>query len=149
MKELLKSLNTAETTDILFDTCFFIYELKHHKNLKGAVTSFNAEEIIHVSHKLSTELKKDIRESMKHHDISLINIPVHPGNWEEERDYVNSADPDILRLIHDPSDAVLIAAAIKMRAKRVYTRDKHHLYTTVLENYIKDYGIEVLNKFEG
>ena len=146
MRELIASLNTVQSSDILFDTCFVLYELKNHKNLKGSITSFTAEELLHLSHHMSQELKNDIRESMKHHDLSIVPIAVSPGDWKGEREFVNNADPKLLELIHDPSDAVLIAAAIKTGAKKVYTRDKHHLYTSRLGNYLNAWGIEVLNK---
>lgn len=148
MKEILDELERTDNADSLLDTCFLLYEVEHHheKQIKGAITSFNAEELIHVSHKISSELKLKIRHFLKKHSIKVLNIPVSPGNADEERKYVEEADPSLLKEIHDPSDAVLIAAAIKNNVKIVYTRDKHHLYTAELENYLNKYGIEVLNK---
>ena len=152
MKELLQNikkidLETAKDL-ILFDTCFVISILEHHKHLdklkdkKIAITSFNMEELMHVEHKLNHETKKMIRNFLKNQNFCILNIPVHPGNYEEEKSFVNSIDEDLLKKTHDPSDAVLIAAAIKT-GSTILTKDKHHIFTSVLEEFLKKYGLKV------
>ncbi|MBM3200505.1 PIN domain-containing protein [Candidatus Woesearchaeota archaeon] len=159
MRELLekipqKSLEAAKNL-ILLDTCFVINTLEHHKHLEKlkdknlGITSFNMEELLHVEHKLGHEDKRMIRGFLKHPKFCIVNIPVHPGNREEEIKFVNSVDKDLLKNIHDPSDAVLIAVAIKTNST-VLTKDKHHLFTCVLEEFLKKYSIQVykdLNSF--
>jgi predicted nucleic acid-binding protein len=149
MKEIVQSLERTEQAESLLDTCFLLYQVEHHheKQIKGAITSFNAEELVHVSHKISAELKLKVRHFLKRHSIKVVDIPVQPGDREGERRYVEEADSELLKEVHDPSDAVLIAAAVKKGVKTVYTRDKHHLYTAELENYLSKYGITVLNKY--
>ncbi len=159
MKELLQSIRRINLEDaknlILLDTCFVINILEHHKHLdrlkdkKLGMTSFNVEELLHVEHKLKREDKKMIRDFLKHPSFCILNIPVHPGNVEEERAFVNSVDEELLKKVHDPSDAVLIAAAIKTRST-VLTKDKHHLFTVILEDFLQKYAIKVykdLNSF--
>lgn len=152
MKELLQNIKRIELGDaknlILFDTCFVISILEHHKHLDKlkdknvSLTSFNVEELLHVEHKLSHEDKTLIRKFLKHPNFSILEIPVHPGNWKEEVDFVSSVDKGLLKEVHDPSDAVLIAAAIKTKST-VLTKDKHHLFTCVLESFLEKYSIKV------
>ncbi|MDP2908708.1 MAG: PIN domain-containing protein [Nanoarchaeota archaeon] len=152
MKELLQNIKRIKLDDaknlILFDTCFVISILEHHKHLDKlkdknvGLTSFNVEELLHVEHKLSHEDKTLIRKFLKHPNFSILEIPVHPGNWKEEVDFVSSVDKGLLKEVHDPSDAVLIAAAIKTRST-VLTKDKHHLFTCVLESFLKKYSIAI------
>jgi uncharacterized Fe-S center protein len=71
---------------------------------------------------------------------------VSPGDTVAERSFVRSIEPDLLKHIADPSDAVLIAAAIKTRSV-IYTKDKHHLFTTKLENYLNVYNIKVFKTY--
>ncbi len=136
----------------LLDTCFFIYSFEKDRereinDFQFAMTSFNIEELCHVMHKLHESVKKDVRKFLHRHsgNISVLSLPIHPGNRQHEVDFVESVDPEILHHCHDPSDAVLLAAAIKTKSD-IYTRDKHHLYTVQLENFLKKYGIKVFNK---
>ncbi|MBW2968399.1 hypothetical protein KY362_08015, partial [Candidatus Woesearchaeota archaeon] len=71
---------------------------------------------------------------------------VSPGDREGEKSYVQRFDPEILRLVPDASDAVLLVLALKIRAD-VLTKDKHHLFTTAAENYLKEYGVRVEKEF--
>ena len=152
MKELLqkiKTINLEEARDlILLDTCFVINLLEHHKHLDKlkdknlGMTSFNVEELLHVEHRLKSEDKRMIRNFLKHPKFCIIEVPVHPGNREEEVKFVKSVDENLLKEIHDPSDAVLIAAAIRTKSI-VLTKDKHYLFTVVLEDFLEKYSIQV------
>jgi predicted nucleic acid-binding protein len=153
MKELISNLKKVNFVDgdyYLLDTCFFISCFEHHENISIlaalnniAMTSFNIEELLFVEHNLKTHIKEGIRKFLRSNpNLLLLEIPVHPGNREIEENYVNSADSDLLKQIHDPSDAVLIATAIINKCN-VVTKDKHHLYTTRLENFLNKYNIKV------
>lgn len=152
MKELIqntKRINLESSKDlVLLDTCFIINLLENHKHLdklknkKIAITSFNIEELLHVERKLSHELKKMIREFLKHPNFSILELPVHPGSREDERKFVSSIDKNLLKAVHDPSDAVLIAAAIKTNSI-ILTKDKHHIFTVELEEFLKKYNLRV------
>lgn len=158
MKELFESFPKEDYKIarglILLDTCFLLNLLDHKDKIKSigkienlAMTSFNAEEIIMINHKIDHRLKNEIRKFLKRHRFIIVEVPVHPGRKEEEIAFVKEADEKILEKVSDPSDAVLIATAIKTRSI-VLTRDKHHLFTVQLENFIKDYNIKVYNSFE-
>lgn len=157
MEELLNQLTHRPwtiTRDVaLVDTCFFIDELRHHKDEelggKGlALLSFNAHELVHVAKHLPEADKKHIRKFLKAHpNILVVDVPVIPGDWEGEQAFVNHVNPDLLKLIPDASDAVLLAAALARRCP-VLTKDKHHLFTTTLENYVQDYGIRVFKEMK-
>ncbi|MDP2907819.1 MAG: PIN domain-containing protein [Nanoarchaeota archaeon] len=152
MKELLQKIKTISLEEardlILLDTCFVINILEHHKHLDKlkdknlGMTSFNVEELLHVEHRLKSEDKRMIRNFLKHPKFCIIEVPVHPGNREEEVKFVKSVDENLLKEIHDPSDAVLIATAIKTKST-VLTKDKHHLFTAVLEDFLEKYSIQV------
>jgi predicted nucleic acid-binding protein len=152
MKELLQKIKTISLEEarglILLDTCFVINLLEHHKHLDKlkdknlGMTSFNVEELLHVEHRLKSEDKRMIRNFLKHPKFCIIEVPVHPGNREEEVKFVKSVDENLLKEIHDPSDAVLIAAAIRTKSI-VLTKDKHHLFTVVLEDFLEKYSIQV------
>lgn len=134
---------------VLLDTCFFINFLEHHasmdsigENVPFATTSFNIEELEHVSHRLSHELKHRLREFFRSKELLIVDVPVSPGDWAKEKSFVNSVDDKLLANVPDPSDAVLIAAAMKT-GSCVVTRDKHHLFTCKLEHFLGKYGIAV------
>lgn len=159
MKELLQNIKRIKLEDakglILLDTCFVINILEHHKHLDKlkdksiGITSFNVEELLHVEHRLKSEDKRMIRSFLKHPKFCIIEIPVHPGNKEEEINFVKSIDENLLEKVRDPSDAVLIATAIKTKSI-ILTKDKHHLFTCILENFLKKYLLKVykdLNSF--
>lgn len=156
MRELVNSIKRISIDDarnfILLDTSFIINILEHHKHLNLlkdytlGVTSFNMEEILYIEHKLEHEDKKIIKKFLKHPLFYIVEIPVHPGNYDEERKFVNSVDEELLKTVSDPSDAVLIATAIKTRST-VMTKDKHHLFTTTLEEFLKRYNLKVYKDF--
>lgn len=157
MKELLENLERKKPEDVqqyyLVDTCFLIDMMSYPEKINKmkklvniAMTSFNTEELMRVEHRLHDKIKQQIRNFLKHRgDIIIVDIPVSPGNRGAEEKYVASVDNHLLELIPDASDAVLIATAIVTHSD-VLTKDKHHLYTTVLENYLDKYDIDVLNK---
>lgn len=154
MQELFASLPTAVHVDFLLDTCmlFYLFEHQHEKALRSfceenkvGITSFNVEEVLHhthhVNHTVRERLRKEIKSGLLLH---VVVIPVHPGNADLEKNFISAYDPALLQIIPDPSDAVLFVQAAKIGAD-VLTRDKHHLFTTQLENYAHEAGIRVLN----
>lgn len=157
MKELFDKLPEVEgTVDYLLDTCFLFYVLDHHlekrlvefcnANVVG-LSSFTVEEFVHHHHHMSHEVKTRIRHLLNNGvSLKMVDVAVSPGNPEGERSFVSSVDAKLLSIIPDPSDAVLFATALKYDAD-VITRDKHHLFTTALENYSGQKGIKVLNNF--
>ncbi|NQU98877.1 PIN domain-containing protein [Candidatus Woesearchaeota archaeon] len=159
MKELfsnLPKLTLNDKVDYLIDTCFFIWIFEHHKEKhfkefleknRCAVTSFNVEELIHVEHHLHDNIKVATRKFFhKVENLFVVEVPVHPGNPKQEHEFVKSILPELDEKEHDPSDAVLLAAAIKTKAD-VLTRDKHDIFNVRLENFLQKYNIKVLNKF--
>ena len=154
MKELFlkfPSIDHLNAKDmLLIDTCFFISVFDHHENIKKfskigrkAMTSFNVLELIHVDHKLNH--KHDIRKFLENLDPSelvIVDVPVHPGEWQKEKEFVESVDPLILKHCQDNSDAVLLAVAIKTHSD-ILTKDKHHIFNAYVENYVERDGIKV------
>lgn len=158
MKELFEHLPRiplAEASNlVLLDSCFIIWMLEgqHEKELLKhdcAILSFTAEELAYVEqHKIHDKSKVRFRHLLKNeHNLRIVDVPAHPGDMISEKTFTRSIEPALLEKIDDPSDAVLIAAAIKTHSN-VLTRDKHHLYTAKLENFLEQYGIKVVNRFE-
>lgn len=157
MKELFNKfprLTLNDNIDYLIDTCFFIYIFEHHKEKefsnflkenKCAMTSFNVEELIHISHKISDDTRHKIRKFLHDKTLSILEVPVHPGNPGQEHQFIKSISPELDATEHDPSDAVLLAAAIKTKAN-ILTRDKHDIFNVKLENFLREYNIAVYNK---
>ena len=136
----------------LLDTCFLISlaeqrRLHHLTSTRVAPTSFNLDELAHVAHHLSDTTKEELRRFFKHPNMVVVEVPVHPGDRAAEHAFVASVDEGLLAHIPDPSDAVLMAAALRCHAD-VYTKDKHHLFTTLLENYLCDAGIHVWKEWK-
>ena len=134
---------------VLLDTCFFINFLEHHPvmpdvcgNAKLATTSFNIDELLFVEHRLGHDVRARLRDFFRDSQMLIVDVPVVPGDREAERSFVNSIDDKLLANVHDPSDAVLIAAAIRT-GSCIVTRDKHHLFTVQLEGFLRPYGIRV------
>lgn len=159
MKEIFEKLPKKELSQahnmILIDTCFFIHTFEHQKDAKlkelvqkfdVAMTSFNVEEFLFKEHSVDERVREYARKFLKIYPITIINIDVHPGNRTLEKEFVNYIDPNLLREVPDASDAVLMAIAIKTNSK-VLTKDKHHLFTVKLENYLKKYNIEVHKEY--
>ncbi len=152
MKELIKNIEKIRLKDakdlILLDTCFIINMIDHQKwlkplnNKKYGILSFNIEELIHICRKLSHEDKKRVRQFFKRHKFHIVNVPVHPGQKEEEKKFIKNIDEEILNKVHDPSDGVLIAAAIKTKSI-VITKDKHHIFTKELSDFLRKYNLKV------
>ncbi len=153
MKELLEGarhIPMEKARDlVLIDTCFLIHNSARHDKLKQllkikdlALTSFNIEEVLYVERRLSHEEKHALREFFKKADFVIIDVPVHPGDREGEKKFVDSIEAGLLAKVPDPSDAVLIAAAIATHS-RVLTKDKHHIFTVTLENFLQKHGIRV------
>lgn len=160
MKELFDNLPKAslnDKLDYLIDTCFFVWALdKGHeselrdfiKKHKCGITSFNAEEFVHIEHKINHGIKARARKFLKDAEgFFLLDLPVSPGNSKAEFDFVGSILPGLNSAEHDHSDAVLLAAAVKVHAK-VLSRDRHDIFNAIIENYLKDYSIKVLNNFD-
>jgi predicted nucleic acid-binding protein len=159
MKEVfaaLTSIDMANANDyVLLDTCFFIHTFEHQKEHHlielmsahdVALTSFNAQEFLLKEHVVDERVREYARKFLKHHPLTIININVNPGDRIAEKNFVNSIDPDLLADVPDASDAVLIATAIKTNSI-VLTKDKHHLFTTKLENYLNKYNIKVYKEY--
>ncbi|MDI6738493.1 MAG: PIN domain-containing protein [Nanoarchaeota archaeon] len=153
MKELIANLLAMDLSHarnlVFLDTSFFISCMEHHERMEMllkipfiAMTSFNAEELLHIERNLSHSTRKNMRDFLKEGKIVIVNIGTHPGDWKAEREFVELADPALLAHVHDPSDAVLIAAAIRTHSN-VFTKDKRHLFTVELEEFVKQYDIKV------
>ena len=144
--EAQKHVLLSEAHGLVFvDTCFFLDEVIHHHEdeLVGlAITSFNCEELLHVMKHLPSHVKKAVRKLLAKHVLVIVDVPVRPGEWKRERSFVNETDPELLRVVRDPSDAVLLAVALRTRSV-VLTKDKHHLFTVALENHLREYGLRV------
>ena len=91
-------------------------------------------------------MKKRVHNFLKNNNIKRLNINISPGQRESEASFVNTVDENILKIISDPSDALLVACGILSHSD-ILTRDKHHLFTVELENYLKKYDIKVNNNF--
>jgi hypothetical protein len=158
MKELFEKLPKLadESPDYFLDTCFlyWVFEHNHVNELHEfcernivSITSFNSEEFIFHSKDVHSDVRVHFRTFVKKKPKLYFHvIPVSPGNNYEEIKFVDSIDPELRKLIPDTSDAVLIAEAINKKAN-VLTRDKHHLFTTVLEDYLVDKHIKVFSVF--
>ena len=143
----------AHKTKYLIDTCYF-YEsfAKHEKEFvefcathNVGITSFNVEEVLFHSHDVNHVIRNRIRSAIKANlNIVVIDIPIHPGNPVAEGKFIEKYNPLLINIIPDPSDAVLAAVATSIGA-HVITRDKHHLFTTKLENHFNEKGLKVLN----
>lgn len=153
MKELIPKLKKSDLAHarnlVLLDTCFMIAMAEHDDKMKEllkirniAATSFNIKELLHAEKRLHHDIKKRLRDFLKSGKLLVVEIGVNPGQWDKEKEFVNEVDGKLLKAIRDPSDAVLLAAAIKTMST-VLTKDKHHLFTITLENFIAQYGIQV------
>ncbi len=155
MKGLIESLEKTSEVDYLLDTCFFIHVFKNDlvkklvgfcKENKVGMSSFNFEEFLHTDYKFPGQMDHHIRNFLK--QKLLYNIPIHvlPGDQDSERKYVRDFDESILKIVQDPSDAVLFVLAIKLKAD-ILTKDKHHIFTAIAENYSNKYNVKVLKEF--
>ena len=162
MKELLLDLKQIplyecnEKDLILLDTCFFIniFDKSQQKHLEEfcdnhnvALTSFNAAELFFNMHHLHEKTKDHIRHFLKKKLVSILDISVNPGTKSHEIAFVELTDPELLKHVSDPSDAVLVAVAIRTNAT-ILTKDKHHLFTSQLENFLNKYHIKVYKELK-
>ena len=135
---------------VLLDTCFVFSMLtRNQKLLYGydyALSSFTVDELLHVSHRLH-KMKVPLRRFLKSQSVVVVETPVHPGEWEKERQFVDSVDKEILKVIPDASDAVLLAVAIKTKSN-LLTKDKHDIFTVEAENFLRKYGIHVYKEMK-
>jgi len=139
-------------TKYFLDTCFIFHALEHEHNLidfcsinEVSITSFNILEIEHNLKKINPFIKKRWKDFEKNAKFEIFEIDVVPGNPEREKEYVTAFDEKLLKLISDPSDAVLLVSALQNKAN-IITRDKHHLFTTKLENYLDKYKVRVVKE---
>ena len=155
MKELIESLEKTSEIDYLLDTCFFIHVFKNDlsKKLVGfceknkvGMSSFNFNELLHVHHHFPGQMNHHIRFFLKQKLMYNMPVNVQPKDHESERKYVREFDNTILKIIQDPSDAVLFVLAIKVKAD-VLTKDKHHIFTAIAENYSNKYNVNILKEF--
>ena len=159
MREVFEALPHKEMSMVdglvFLDTCFLIHTFEHQKEhhlaelsqkYDVALTSFNTEEFLYKEHSVDERVREYLRKFLKKNPLTVVNVDVHPGNVPSEKFFVNSVDPDLLKEIPDASDAVLISVAIKTHST-VLTKDKHHLFTVKLENYIKKYNLEVYKEY--
>lgn len=156
MNELFETLPRVTHADYFIDTCFLYYIFAHQKDKEFrlfceehivALTSFNIGEVLFHAHDVNHTFREHFRKFLKSDGrLFRYDMSVSPGDREGEKKFISDFDTNLLEIIPDPSDAVLIVAAMKTKTN-VLTRDKHHLFTTKLENYIADFGISVLNNF--
>ena len=155
MKELFDHFESASYPvqhGVLLDTCFLFYMAEHQrldqiddlaKRRQVLISSFNAEEVGLKSHQVHEPIKERLRHWLKNeNNIKMLPVNVHPGQWLEEQQFVKSVNPGILARMHDASDAVLFAQALQNGCD-ILTRDKHHLFTQLLENFAEHQGIKV------
>jgi predicted nucleic acid-binding protein len=149
--EKLQKVGTDKKNLVLLDTCFVFHMITHNTHLLPgytyALSSFTVEELIHVSHKVH-KYKVPLRNFIKKHkEILVVDTPVHPGEWEKEREFVNAIDPNLLKHLPDASDAVLVGVAIQTDSV-VLTKDKHDIFQVDLINYLMGTGVSVLKEFK-
>jgi len=157
---MIEHLESVKFEDISFinsyilDTCFVLYELEkgNQKKLEEFcrknnvyMTSFNLEELEKVEKRIHN-IKHFVKDFLDKNLVKKIEIPIHIGEFNKEKKYAQDIDSDIIKLIQDPSDAVMVATAILTKSN-ILTRDKHHVFTSDVENELKKYSIEVLNNF--
>ena len=136
----------------LIDTCAIInlFENNNEKELLNddvAVCSFNKEELVNITHRhsINDHLRHRMRKFFRESKVKIVDVPVSPGNRIEEKVYVDSINTELLKVIPDPSDAVLAACALRNKAD-IVTKDRHHLYTAKLENLFNRFNIKVDKK---
>ena len=143
----------AHRVDYLVDTCFIYHIFQDHekafvdfcKNHSVGITSFNVDEVLFHSHDVNHHIRNRLRSAIKEGlFLTVIDVPVSPGNPFAEKSFIEQVDAPLVNIVPDPSDAVLAAVAKSVHA-HVLTRDKHHLFTSLLENYFQENGLQVLN----
>lgn len=138
---------------LLLDTCFIIWMAEHHRlrellTRPIVTTSFNLEELEYVSKHLPDKVREELRHFFKeHHELLILDVAVSPGDRQGEHDFVNRHAPELIPLVPDPSDAVLAAVALVTKSD-VLTKDKHHLFTTQLENLFNQRSVHVWKEWK-
>lgn len=152
--ELIGVDEAKNQKSFILDTCFIIYEIEHGnssrlrdfcKNNLLIISSFNFQELEKVETRIHG-MKSRVHNFLKNNKIKRLDVNVSPGNRDSEINFSDEVDKNILKIVKDPSDAVLVACGILTRSD-ILTRDKHHLFTIELENFIKNYNISILNNF--
>lgn len=156
MKELFDSLPRTSSADWLIDTCFLYYIFQHQKEKElidfckqhsVAITSFTVEELLYHMHDVKHIVRERLRHLIKESALlAVIDVDVHPGEIDQEIGFVVGVDEQLIHLIPDHSDAVVAAVAVRVGAN-ILTRDKHHLFTTVLSDYLHEKNLTVQNNF--
>ncbi|RME77420.1 hypothetical protein D6774_04605 [Candidatus Woesearchaeota archaeon] len=153
MKELFEALpqvpfDRAKRYNLL-DTCYVWHMLEHPKERKRmkargslAITSFTAKELEYTKKKVKSSDKHALREFLKESGVVIISLPVEPGQVRKEKAFVASIEPELLQHIPDASDAVIAAVALATKSD-LYTKDKHHLFTAELENFLNEHNVWV------
>ena len=156
MQELVDSLDVKKKVDYLLDTCFVLHTIENNhtkklvdfcKSHNVGMSSFNLLELVHVHHRLNGTVNHHLRDFLKQKVVCCVPVCVAPGDRAGERAYVGAFDPKLLHVVPDASDAVLLVQALKIGAS-VLTKDKHHLFTAVAENYSEKYGIEIIKELK-
>ena len=141
---------------ILIDSCFFIDVFEKNKQNAFetlceyhdvAITSFNAEEVAYNIHRFRDKTKEYMKHFLKNTNMMMLEIAVSPGSRNHEEEFINRIDPELLEQVHDPSDAVLVATAIQTRST-ILTKDKHHLFTAHLNNFLHKYDVPVFKELK-
>lgn len=154
MQELIDELPESSDVEYLIDTCFLAYCFQHNKEKqllefckknKVGMSTFNLAEFVHMHHKLHSE-NHQVRKFLKEKILYRVPIDINPGEREKERQYVEEFNTKIMEIVKDASDAVLFVLAIKIRAN-ILTRDKHHVFNAVAENYFNEWNEKILNGF--
>ena len=155
MKEIINSLEQSNNVEYLLDTCFFVYMFQNDhvskltdfcKENKVAMSSFNLNELNHIHHNFPGQMNHHIRKFLKEKLIFNAPVNVYPGDREGEKNYIKNFDEHILSIVPDPSDAVLFVQAIKINAD-ILTKDKHHIFTAIAENYSNKFNVNVLKEY--
>lgn len=133
---------------VLLDSCFIFYLIHNEhqqkeffKNEFYLTTSFNIYEMLY-HHKIEKHLLKDF---LKKNNVGVLMLDVNPGDNVSERYFVNSIDPFLLKIVKDPSDAVLVASALKIKAD-VISRDKHHVFNPAVFDYLASKNLKIRHK---
>ena len=157
MKELYQELPEVvedERKNFIIDTCFLIDCIKNNKikdierlseTYDLVLVDLNFQELDHIH--LDDDVKIVLRKMLKEKLFYKYHTGVNIGNWDDEEQYVKFCDKELLKIISDKSDAVIVAAAEKINA-HVMTKDKHHLFTSELENYINKKGIRIFKELK-
>lgn len=137
----------------IMDTCFILYELEEGREKKleefckthlVIMSSFNLEELGKVEKRVHN-IKVAVRKFLQKNLIKKLNLDVHIGEYDREKEFSGDS---LVKEIQDPSDAVMVKAAILTKSD-ILTRDKKHVFNAHVEDVLAKEGISVLNKLQG